>query len=112
MRLLRQLKSQENCDLYDVLAEIGYGISPKTRQERVFALEYKHSGWLNSLPDATRTALLALARQFQKGGTEELENPYVFTSPEVRRAGGLEALRIIGEPVDIISEAKRRLFAA
>jgi type I restriction enzyme R subunit len=55
--------------------------------------------------------LLALARQFAKGGTEELENPYIFSAPEVRKAGGLEALKMLGEPKDIITETKERLFA-
>ena len=44
--------------------------------------------------------------------SEELENPYVFDSPEVVKAGGLEALKALGAPEDIINEAKRSLFAA
>ncbi|MFQ6043977.1 MAG: type I restriction-modification enzyme R subunit C-terminal domain-containing protein [Candidatus Poribacteria bacterium] len=112
LRLLRELMKRKDCDLYDVLAEIGYGIAPKSRAERVSALQYKHSDWLNSLPEMTRNTLLALAKQFEKGGTQELENPYVFNAPDVHKAGGLEALKILGEPMDIIAETKRRLFAA
>jgi len=54
----------------------------------------------------------ALAGQFEQGGIEELENPYVFSTPSVVSAGGLEALKILGKPQDIISETKKRLFAA
>ena len=52
------------------------------------------------------------ARQFERGGTEELENPYVFNAPNVVKAGSIQALRIPGEPKDIINETKERLFAA
>jgi type I restriction enzyme R subunit len=112
IRLLRELSSRNDCDLYDVLGEIGYGIAPKNRRERASALRYKHSHWLESLPEKTVHIVLALAEQFVKGGTEELENPYVFNAPEVVKAGGLESLKILGEPKQIIEETKRRLFAA
>jgi len=53
------------------------------------------------------------ARQFERGGTEELENPHVFNAPNVVKARGIQALRILGEPPkDIINETKERLFAA
>lgn len=37
---------------------------------------------------------------------------YVFNAPDVVKSGGLEALKILGEPKEIINETKRRLFAA
>jgi type I restriction enzyme R subunit len=112
LRLLRELLKYQDYDLYDVLAEIGYGIAPKNRVERVSALKYKHINWFNSLPQKTSSALIALAKQFEKGGTEELENPFIFNAPDVIKAGGLEALKGLGEPKDIINETKMRLFAA
>ena len=112
VRLLREILNWHDYDLYDVLSQIGYGTAPKTRKERVEALQYKHADWLKGLPPKTGNTLLALARQFAKGGTEELENPYILSAPEVKKAGGLEALKVLGEPKDIIHETKRRLFAA
>ena len=112
VRLLRELLKRQDYDLYDILAEIGFGIAPKDRRERVDALKYKHWEWLDTLPEKTKTTLIALSKQFEKGGIEELENPYIFNSPDVTRAGGLEALKILGEPKDIINETKKRLFAA
>jgi type I restriction enzyme R subunit len=112
LRLLRKLLKQQDYDLYDILAEIGYGMAPKNRKERVLALSYKHGAWFKNLPDKTRLTLLALARQFEKGGTDELENPHVFSAPDVKKAGGLSALKVLGEPKDIVIETKRRLFAA
>ena len=111
-RLLQDLLKLKECDLYDVLAEVGFGIAPKTRKERVEALRYKHESWFKGLPKDAAGTLLALAMQFERGGTEELENPQVFNSPDVIRAGGLKALKILGEPKDIINQTKKRLFAA
>jgi len=112
LRLLRELLNQQDYDLYDILAEIGYGMAPKNRKERVLALSYKHGAWFKNLPEKTRSTLLALAKQFEKGGTDELENPHVFSAPDVKKAGGLAALKVLGEPKDIVIETKRRLFAA
>jgi len=111
VRLLREILNWHEYDLYDVLSQIGYGTAPKTRKERVEALQYKHADWFKGLPPKTGNTLLALAQQFAKGGTDELENPYVLSAPEVRKAGGLEALKVLGEPKDIIHETKKRLFA-
>ncbi len=112
LRLLRELMNRREYDLYDVLAEIGYAVAPKNRVERVLAMRYKHNDWLRNLPQDTTRTLLALAKQFELGGTEELENPHVFNAPEVVKAGGLKALKVLGEPRDIILETKKRLFAA
>jgi len=111
VRLLRELMNRKEYDLYDVLAEIGFGVAPKSRKERVSALKYKHDAWFRNLPPKTVNTLLAIARQFEKEGTEELENPYIFSTPRVVEAGGLEALKVLGEPEDIINETKERLFA-
>lgn len=112
VRLLQELLNRKEYDLYDMLAEIGFGVAPKSRKERVEALHYKHDAWFKGLPQATANTLLALAGQFERGGTEELENPYVFNAPDVLKAGSHQALKILGEPKDIISEMKTRLFAA
>jgi type I restriction enzyme R subunit len=110
--LVRSLEEMQDYDLYDVLAELGYGLAPHTRQSRAGAFEYKHEQWLNNLPRNTAAALRALAGQFARSGTDGLENPRIFQTPEVVRAGGLAALRAIGEPAGVVLETKERLFAA
>lgn len=100
-------------DLYDVLAEIAYGINPRKRQERVFAFTYKHEEWLENLPKETSQTIKAIIEPFADGGTEELENPNVLKMPSVERAGGIKALQATGKkPFEILQEAKERLFAA
>lgn len=110
--MLREILNQKEYDLYDVLAEVGFGVAPKSRKERGEALRYKYDAWLKSLPKKAADTLLALAKQFERGGIEELENPYVFNAPDVIKAGGLESLKILGEPKDIIKETKEKLFSA
>ena len=110
--LIRALEHMTDYDLYDVLGELGYGLAPRTRPDRADAFTYKHAGWLADLPSRAAATLKALAGQFARAGTESLENPEVFQMPDVRRAGGLPALKTLGEPADILQETKRRLFAA
>ena len=52
------------------------------------------------------------ARQFERDGTEELENPYVFNAPNVVKAGGIRALKILCDPKDIINGTKESLVEA
>ena len=98
-------------DLYDVLGDLGYGMAPRTREERAEAFSYKNSNWLSTLPPKTRATLQALVAQFSRAGTDGLENQHVFQTPEVSRAGGLAALKALGEPKDILRQAKERVFA-
>ncbi len=58
-----------------------------------------------------QTQNYCLSFPFEKIGTEELENPYVFNAPDVVKAGGIEALKTLGEPKEMINETKKRLFA-
>ena len=45
-------------------------------------------------------------------GTDSLENPQTFRMPEDVRAGGLAALRALGNPADVFRETRVRMFAA
>lgn len=111
-RLVRELEGMTDCDLYDVLADLAYGMAAKSRAERASAFNYKHAAWLAGLPPETAATLKALVAQFERAGTEGLETPEVFHTPEVMRAGGLSALKTLGKPADVLREAKERLFVA
>jgi type I restriction enzyme R subunit len=110
--LIRELEDMGAYDLYDVLAELGYGMAPRTRVERAEAFSYKNVDWLTSLPNGTAQTIKALAAQFARGGTEELENPKIFQTPEVVRSGGLSALKAFGKPVEILHKVKEKVFVA
>ncbi|MBA7560165.1 hypothetical protein ES708_01786 [subsurface metagenome] len=110
--LIRELEDMGAYDLYDVLAELGYGMAPRTRVERTEAFSYKNADWLTSLPNGTAQTIKALAAQFARGGTEELENPKIFQTPEVVKSGGLSALKAFGKPVEILHKVKEKVFVA
>lgn len=110
--LVRSLEAMDKYDLFDVLAELGYGLAPRTRIERAGAFTYKHIDWLRKMPSQTANIVKALAMQFAIAGTDSLENPHIFGIPEVVHAGGLDALKIFGKPADVLSEIKVRMFAA
>ena len=110
--LIQKLESMDDYDLYDVLGEIGYGLAPRTRPDRAEAFTYKHAGWLAGLPLKASATLKAVAAQFAVSGTDGLENPAIFQTPEVARAGGLSALKMLVRPSDILRETKSRMFAA
>jgi type I restriction enzyme R subunit len=110
--LVRALDDMAAYDLYDVLGSLAYGMKAQTRSDRVRAFDYKNATWLRALPLSAAATLRALVGQFTADGTEALENRYVFQVPEVARAGGLAALRGMGEPSIVLTETKKRMFAA
>ena len=110
--LVRTLERMGDCDLYDVLAELGYGQAPRTRLERADAFAYKHDDWLRGLPADAAATIKALASQFARAGTDGLENREVFQTFEVVAAGGLDALKAVGKPADVLRETKERMFQA
>ena len=110
--VVRMVDEKQDYDLYDVLAELGWGMNPRTRCDRAMAFTYKHEDWINSLPKPAASTIRAIASQFERGGTEGLENPQIFSTPEVMKAGGLAALKAAGNPRDLLVETKIRMFAA
>jgi type I restriction enzyme R subunit len=110
--MVRTVEGKTDYDLYDILGELGWGMKARTRGERADAFIYKHEEWIDSLPKSTAYTIRAIARQFERGGTEGLENPQVLRTPEVKAAGGLDALRLAGNPKDLLAQTKARMFAA
>ncbi|MBM4080735.1 MAG: restriction endonuclease subunit R, partial [Planctomycetes bacterium] len=106
--LVQQLEDMAEYDLYDVLGELDYGLSPRTRPERAAAFMYKHERWLAGLRASTSATLKALVAQFARTGTDSLENLHVFQMPDVVRAGGLNALKALGRPADVLRETKEQ----
>ncbi|MGD0389290.1 MAG: DEAD/DEAH box helicase family protein [Tepidisphaeraceae bacterium] len=110
--LVRALEEMQDFDLYDVLGDLGYGLSPRTRKQRAEAFTYKQAAWLATLPPQTAAAIKAITAQFAQAGTEGLENRELFQTPEVRQAGGLAALKAAGEPAELVWQTKERMFGA
>jgi type I restriction enzyme R subunit len=109
--VLRELEFNELYDLYDVLARIGYETQPLTRPMRAGQFNFLNASWFAAMPSQAREVVSGLANQFALGGTDALEDPSVFQTPLIVRAGGLPALRSLGEPRAVLRETKERLFA-
>ncbi|MDD9820611.1 MAG: DEAD/DEAH box helicase family protein [Nitrospira sp.] len=110
--LVRVMSEREDYDLYDVLAELCWGMNPRTRVDRAQAFIYKHKAWLDGFPERPATVISAIVRQFGRSGTDGLENPRLFQTPEVEDAGGVAALKQAGTPRKLIDETKARMFAS
>ena len=110
--VVRILSDMDEYDLFDVLAELGYGQAPRTREHRAEAFIYKNQEWLDSIPQQTSEVIKAIASQFTRAGTDTLENSQIFQTPEVANAGGMAALQAYGNPAEALSQTKIRMFTA
>lgn len=108
--LVRQLEGMVECDQYDVLAYYGYRARALKRQQREVAYLDVHKAWFDSMEPNVGVILRALGHQFGAGGTEALETEMLWEVPDIKKAGGLSALKHIGSPHSILMDAKRRLF--
>jgi type I restriction enzyme R subunit len=109
--VVQTLEQWEACDLFDVLAALGYDYAPRTRAERVAGFLAGEAEWLAGLPEPAVGLVRVLAGQFGASGIEGLENRRLFETPAVKAAGGVRALQMAGKPADVMQETKRRLFA-
>jgi type I restriction enzyme, R subunit len=109
---IRLVSEMGEYDLYDVLAQIAYAKPALTRQHRAESFASGNAAWLAALEGRAESVLLALVHQFVENGTEGLELRDIFDVPEVKKAGGLEALERSGNAKALLDETKRRLFAA
>jgi type I restriction enzyme R subunit len=111
---LRTAAQMDAYDLFDVIAAVAYGIKPLTRAERAARLGSDDHGpeWLIKLPQPSVKVIRAIARQFQRAGTEALETQEHWSVGEVRAARGLSALKQGGDPAKLLRQTKETLFAA
>jgi type I restriction enzyme, R subunit len=110
--IIQRVEDMSDYDLYDVLAELGYGMNPRKRSERAESFTYKNESWLSAMSAPAANTVKAIASQFSRNGTDSIENPLIFKIPEVVQAGGLPALQQLGNPADMLRETKERMFAA
>ena len=108
--VLQELKKMYSYDLYDVLAQAGYGQKPLTRQERAQAFKTVNGEWLQTMPTATAATIQAIADVFAHNGTQALESMELFNMPEVAKAGGWPALEKHSQTA--FMDTKTRIFAA
>jgi type I restriction enzyme, R subunit len=111
-RVVQRLDELDACDLYDVLARLGYGAKTRTRYERENLFHLTQAPWLNAMPRPAAEVVLQLTHLFGLEGIDSLESTNLFQVPRVAKAGGLDALKLAGKPLAILTETKSRLLAA
>jgi type I restriction enzyme R subunit len=99
-------------DIYDLFAHHGYRARALKRPERKGVYLADNQAWFAAMDAKAAAVLRGLGHQFELGGTEALETPALWDVPDIRAAGGLDALRTLGTPGTVIKDAKGRLFAA
>lgn len=107
---VRELTGLAECDHFDLFAHYGYREKALKRPEREAAYLSAQAPWFAAVDDKAAIVLKGIGHQFGRGGTDALESEYLWEMPDIRRAGGLAALRPLGKPVDVLREAKMRLF--
>lgn len=112
-KVVQMVDAMQDCDLYDVLAALGYRARPRTRIDRTLAFRFKNEDWLDQgMPSTAKAVILGLTGQFERLGTDALENPDIWRVPSIERAGGMRALLALGKPAQALRETKTRLFSA
>jgi type I restriction enzyme R subunit len=110
--LIREIDKMTEYDNYDLFAHHGYHARALTRIARSDIYLKDNHDWFELMDLKAALVLKALGPQFSLGGTEALESQSLWQVPKIAELGGLNALRKIGKPVEVITQAKGRLFAA
>ncbi len=108
--VVRELMGLVECDHFDVFAHYGYRERALKRWERETEYLTLHAPWFDAVDEKAATVLRGLGHQFVKDVTEALVSDLLWDVPEIKRAGGLAALRKLGKPAEVMREAKMRLF--
>ena len=90
--LVRSLEEMADYDLYDVLAELGYGLAPRTRVDRAAAFTYKSAGWLAGLPPQAAATDQGAGLAVRQGRHRRAGEP-----AHLRDRGGAQRWRV-GDP--------------
>ena len=107
---IREIDRMTDFDLYDFFGHHGYHARALKRPERGALFISGNQPWFAGMDPKTAIVLKGLGNQFAQGGTDALETPALWEVPEIKLAGGLDALRVIGNPTQVMQEAKGRLF--
>lgn len=108
--VIREIDQMNDFDLYDFFGHHGYHARALKRPERGTLYISNNQGWFGGMDDKAVIVLKGLGHQFAQGGTDALESQNLWEVPEIRLAGGLNALRGLGAPAQVMREAKSRLF--
>ena len=108
--VIREIDQMTDFDLFDFFGHHGYHARALRRPERGERFISANQMWFADMDPRAAIVLKGLGHQFAQGGTDALETPALWDVPDIRQAGGLDALRVLGKPAEVMQEAKGRLF--
>nr|WP_301297853.1 DEAD/DEAH box helicase family protein [Herbaspirillum rubrisubalbicans] len=108
--VIRDAEHMNDFDLYDFFGKHGYHARALTRPQRGAEYLTTNASWFSNMDDKSAIVLKGLGHQFALDGTEALESNALWEVPEIKLAGGINALRAVGAPTQVMQDAKMRLF--
>lgn len=109
--VIQEVDKMTEYDMFDFFVQVGYRIHGLKRTERGHVYVNANKEWFDGIDKKAAIVLKALGHQFALNGTEALETPALWQVPEIKAAGGINALKILGSPNIVMKEAKGRLFS-
>jgi type I restriction enzyme R subunit len=110
--VIKEIDKMNDYDMFDFFGHLGYKAKALKRTERGSHYIAENQTWFDGIDKNAATVLRAFGYQFSLDGTDALETPALWQVPEIKAAGGIKALKILGTPNDVIINAKERLFRA
>lgn len=107
---IREIDQMREFDLFDFFGHHGYKARALRQHERGERYLSNNENWFAGMDPNAATVLRCFGNQFAYGGTDALETTALWDVPEIRTAGGMNALRSLGSPTQIMLDAKGRLF--
>lgn len=107
---IRNADHMDDFDLFDFFGKHGYHARALTRPQRGAEYLNANAAWFMGMDAKTAIVLKGLGHQFAQGGTDAVESNSLWAVPEIAQAGGLDALRVLGAPTQVMQDAKMRLF--
>ncbi len=108
--VIRDAEQMNDFDLYDFFGKHGYHARALTRPQRGTEYINANTAWFADMDAKSAIVLKGLGHQFALDGTEALESSALWEVPEIKLAGGINALRALGSPAQVMQDAKMRLF--
>ncbi len=108
--VIRDAEQMNDFDLYDFFGKHGYHARALTRPQRGAEYINANTAWFADMDAKSAIVLKGLGHQFALDGTEALESSALWEVPEIKLAGGINALRVLGAPTQVMQDAKMRLF--
>jgi type I restriction enzyme R subunit len=109
--VIQEVDKMTEYDMFDFFVQVGYRIHGLKRTERGNFYISANKSWFEGTDKKAAIVLKALGHQFALNGTEALETPALWQVPEIKAVGGINALKVLGSPNEVMKDAKGRLFS-